>query len=120
MCVTVGFSFAPKRTKVRERVKKFYGNVQQPLINDVGTNGSLYISAYLSHSESRIAGDSGNGDYGRERAVFEALDFRRNELCESLCYKDNGVALLGKLLSLCEALCGSSSGNTESPSDAKP
>lgn len=42
----------------------------------------------------------GMGDYGRERAVFEALDFRRNELCESLGYKDNGVALLGKLFEL--------------------
>ena len=25
MCVAVGFSFAPKRTKVRERVKNFFG-----------------------------------------------------------------------------------------------
>ena len=80
--------------------KKFLRYVLKPLINDVGTDGSLYISAYLSHSESRIAGDSGNGDYGRERAVFEALDFRGNELCESLGYKDNGVALLGKLFEL--------------------
>ena len=32
MCVAVGFSFAPKRTKVRERIKNFLKFVLKPNI----------------------------------------------------------------------------------------
>ena len=51
MCVAVGFSFAPKRTKVRERVKNFLGIA--PNSTSILINGLMCVTVGFPFAPKR-------------------------------------------------------------------
>ena len=53
MCVAVGFSFAPKRTKVHERVKNFLGIV--PNSTSILIKGLMCVAVGFSFATKRTA-----------------------------------------------------------------